>query len=85
VVNAIGIRSTLDNDNVASPATITVVPGGVSSCEVIEDHCIICDYFHSNKQRVKECEWTEGTETFSAPLCKPCYISLQSIELGGSL
>jgi len=84
-MNAIGIRDAPDIDNVGDIGESTVAPDGTDSQEVKEDLCDFCFYFHSNKQRVKECEWTEGKETFSALLCKPCFISLQSIELGGSL
>lgn len=85
-MNVIGIRSALDSNNVGEPDKPVMATDGVSSqAEIIEDFCIICLYFDNEKQRVKECEWTEGSETFSALLCKPCYVSLQSIELGGSL
>ena len=42
--------------------------------EIFVDQCDICSYFENKQQKVKWCKWTEGKETHSAILCKPCFI-----------
>lgn len=61
----------------------TVAPSRIEAREeeIFVDLCDICSYSEKKQQRVKWCKWTEDKEEFSAILCKPCFISLQEINI----
>ena len=71
----LGTPNTSGNDMGASGSDVDPNRIGCKE-EVFVDYCDICFYFEKQQQKVKWCKWTEGKETYSAVLCKPCFILL---------